>query len=68
MINLIIILQLGGRHILRGKESEGGRGGWEGRGRGRKPVTFTQAYHVMVRNWPDTSHENVSLDFSYTLC
>lgn len=31
-------------------------------------MTFKMAYHVMVRNWSNASHENVSLDFGYTLC
>lgn len=34
----------------------------------REAVTFTVAYHVVVRYWSNASHENVSLDFGYTLC
>lgn len=37
----------------------------------RKHVTFIESkkfYHVMVRDRPNTRHENVSLDFGYTLC
>lgn len=34
----------------------------------REAVTFTAAYHVVVRYRSNASHENVSLDFGYTLC
>lgn len=60
----MVISHLGDHAWWPGRLEEGG---WRERDMG-KPVTFTEAYHVMVRNWPNTCHENVSLDFSYTLC
>ena len=39
---------------------------------GTGAVTFKDrgggAYHVVVRDGPNTRHENVSLDFGYALC
>lgn len=50
-----------------GRLEDGGVGGRMGAHR-REAVTFTAAYHVVVRYRSNASHENVSLDFGYTLC